>query len=250
MPSPGAENDQSRSQSPFWSRAFVAGLRAASTTAFTLVVCGTYIGVGALAHDYGFSLPWVMLANVLMWAAPAQVLAIAGLGSGAAGVEVAITVGLSAARFLPMVVSLLPLVRTPGSSIRDLLLPAHLTAASTWVEGFRLLPGMPRGRRIAFYNGLGAGLIFWANVGSVVGFYLAGSLPKLLTACLLFLTPLSFLSSTLRNSRMLSDRLALPFGLVVGPLLALAQVGLDLLWTGLIAGSAAYGVHRLREAMR
>jgi hypothetical protein len=39
--------------------AFFAGLRAASTTVFTLVVSGTYIGIGALAHDYGFGLPWV-----------------------------------------------------------------------------------------------------------------------------------------------------------------------------------------------
>jgi hypothetical protein len=32
--------------------------------------------------------------------------------------------------------------------------------------------------------------------------------------------------------------------------MAFEQVGLDLLWTGVIAGSAAYGVHRLREASR
>ena len=187
---------------------------------------------------------------MLMWAAPAQVLAITALGSGAAAIEVAVTVGLSAARFLPMVVSLLPLVRVPGSRMRDLVLPAHFTAASTWVEGFRLLPGMPRERRIAFFNGLGVGLICWSQVGSVIGFYLAAALPELFTACLLFLTPLSFLASTLRNSRLLSDRLALALGLVVGPLLAAAQVGLDLMWTGLIAGTAAYGVHRLRGALR
>jgi predicted branched-subunit amino acid permease len=247
MPTTDAESPSPPSSS---TAAFLAGLRAASTTVFTLVVSGTYIGIGALAHDYGFSLPWVMLANMLMWAAPAQVLVVTALGSGAAAVEVALAVGLSAARFLPMVVSLIPIVRVPGSRTRELILPAHFTAASTWVEGFRLLPGILRERRIAFFNGLGVGLICWADVGSVTGFYLAASLPELLTACLLFLTPLSFLASTLRNSRVLSDRLALALGLVVGPLLAAAQVGLDLMWTGLIAVSAAYGVHRLREALR
>ena len=45
-------------------------------------------------------------------------------------------------------------------------------------------------------------------------------------------------------------RLALAFGLVVGPLLAYGQIELDLLWTGIIAGTAAYGVHRWREAVR
>jgi hypothetical protein len=43
---------------------------------------------------------------------------------------------------------------------------------------------------------------------------------------------------------------ALGPGLVIGPLLAYANIGLDLLWTGIIAGSCAYGVHRLRGALR
>jgi predicted branched-subunit amino acid permease len=230
--------------------AFLDGLRAASSTAFTLVVVGTYVGIGALAHHYGFSLPWVMLATMLIWAAPAQVLLISALGTGVGLFEIALAVGLSGARFLPMVVSLLPLVRAPQTRPRDLLLPAHFTAASVWVEAFRLMPSMPRERRIAFCNGLGVGFISWGHVGSIIGFYLAASLPVLLTAGLLFLTPLSFLFSTARNSRMLSDRLALLLGLVIAPLLAFADVGLDLMWTGLIAGSAGYGIHRLREALQ
>jgi hypothetical protein len=27
-------------------------------------------------------------------------------------------------------------------------------------------------------------------------------------------------------------------------------VGLDLLWTGIVGGSVAYGIHRLREAVK
>jgi hypothetical protein len=37
---------------------------------------------------------------------------------------------------------------------------------------------------------------------------------------------------------------------VVSPILTYLQIGLDLMWTGLIAGSAAYAVHRLRGARR
>jgi hypothetical protein len=88
------------------------------------------------------------------------------------------------------------------------------------------------------------------HVGAVIGFYLAALLPLVATAALLFLTPMSFLVSTARNSRVLVERVALGLGLVIGPLMAYADVGLDLVWTGIIAGSAAYGVHRLREALR
>jgi hypothetical protein len=71
-----------------------------------------------------------------------------------------------------------------------------------------------------------------------------------MSAALLFLTPVAFLMSTLRNGRMLLDRLALGFGLVLGPLFAWWQVGLDLMWSGIVGGTAAYLIHRLREALQ
>jgi len=59
---------------------------------------------------------------------------------------------------------------------------------------------------------------------------------------------LSFLISTTRNAHMLVDRLALVLGLILGPILSALDVGLDIMWTGIVGGAAAYAVHRLREA--
>jgi predicted branched-subunit amino acid permease len=238
------------SKRPSSASAFLDGVRAACMSVFSLVLVGSYVGIGALAHDFGFSLPWVMASTVLVWAAPAQVILVSALGAGAALVEVAIAIGLSAVRLMPMVVALLPLLKQPSTPTRALILPAHFTAISMWIESLRLLPAVPRERRIAFCNGIGVTFMCAAHVGSVIGFYLAGQLPAGLTAGLLFLTPMSFLVSTIRNSRVTVDRLALAFGLVIAPLLAWWQIGLDLMWTGIIGGSAAYGIHRLREAMR
>jgi predicted branched-subunit amino acid permease len=229
---------------------FFGGLRASLTSVFVLVLFGTYVGIAALAHDYGFSLGWVMTSTVLLWAGPSQVILISALGAGATLLETAIAVSLSCVRFLPMVVALLPLVRGPQTRTRDLLLPAHFTAASMWVESFRLLPAVPRERRVAYCNGLGFGFMFAALVGCVVGYLLTASLPPLLTAATLFLTPMSFLVSTARNARALADRVALVLGLMICPLLVYWEFGLDLMWTGIIAGTAAYGVHRLRGAWR
>jgi predicted branched-subunit amino acid permease len=230
--------------------AFLAGLRAAFLSVFVMVLVGTYVGIGALAHDYGFSLGWVMASTVLVWAGPSQVIMISALGAGASLIETAIAVGLSCVRFLPMVVALLPMVRGPQTRTRDLLLPAHFTAASMWVESFRLLPAVPPERRVAYCNGLGIGFMLSAHVGCVIGYYLTASLPALLTAATLFLTPMSFLVSTARNARTLVERLALAFGLLLCPLLVYWNVGLDLMWTGIIAGTLAYGIHRLRGAWR
>ena len=249
-PQPGQAMSSATSERPSAASVFFDGMLASFRSVFTLVLIGTYVGIGALAHDYGFSLVWIMVSTVLMWAGPAQVILISALGAGAAPFEVALAVFLSAVRFLPMVVALVPLLRGPHTRLRDLVLPAHFTAASMWVESFRLLPPLPHEQRIPFCNGLAIGFMLSGHVGTLIGFYLAASLPAVLTAALLFLTPMSFLVSTARNSATLANRLALALGLVISPLLAYFQVGLDLMWAGLIAGSVAYAVHRLHGARR
>jgi predicted branched-subunit amino acid permease len=230
--------------------AYLAGFRATWTSVFSYVLFGTYIGIGALAHDFGFSVSWALLSTILVWAGPAQVILISTLGTGASLIEVGAAVGLSSVRLLPMVVSMLPMLRRPDVGTWKLLLPAHFTAVSMWVEAMRLLPKVPRENRVAFCNGLGSGYGITAMSATVVGFYLAARLPPLMSAGLLFLTPLAFLMSTLRNGRMLVDRLSLGFGLVLGPLFAWWQIGLDLMWSGIAAGTAAYLVHRFREALQ
>ena len=226
---------------------FFAGVKSALTSVFFLVLVGTYIGIGALAHEFGLTAWWLALSTVFVWASPGQVILISGLGAGAAPIEVAIAVGLSGIRLFPMVVALLPLLRGPSTRLRNLLLPAHFTSVSMWVESLRLLPGMPRERRIAFCNGLSVGYMGTAAMFGFVGYYLAARLPQLFAGTLLFLTPMSFLISTARNCRQMIDRLALVLGLILGPLLAYWHVGLDLMWTGVFGGSLAYLVHRLHE---
>ena len=230
--------------------AFRDGVAAAWTSVFVLVLLGNYVGIGALAYEFGFSLSWMLLSTLLVWAAPAQVILISTLNT-ATLIEVALAVTLSSVRFLPMVVALLPMLKTrERSGAGRLVMPMHLTAISVWVEGMRLLPGKPASERVVFYNGLGAGLIAAACLASIVGYALAARLPTVLAATLLFLTPMALLMSVSRNSKTLIDRLAFAFGLVVGPVLAAQKIGLDLMWTGLIAGSAAYVIHRVREAAR
>jgi hypothetical protein len=62
------------------------------------------------------------------------------------------------------------------------------------------------------------------------------------------LTPLAFLFSTARNCRELADgvALALALGLVLFPLAAMLNSGIDILVSGVSAGTIAYGVHRWR----
>src|SRR5215475_2255734 len=235
--------------SPQWTssfRAFAWGMRSVGSTILALVLFATYLGIGALAHDSGFSLDWTLLGTLLVWAGPAQIIVITTLASGATILQAAIAVTVSAIRLFPMVASVMPMMRTPNTKRYQLILVAHFTAVTLWVECHRFLPQVPRERRIAFVHGLGSGLVGVSLTANTIGYLLAANLSQTLASAILLLTPLSFLFSTARNSKEFADILALALGLAFYPLASLLNSGLDILLSGVGAGTIAYGVHRLR----
>jgi predicted branched-subunit amino acid permease len=236
--------------SPKWQtplQAFAWGMRAITSTVLSLVLFATYLGIGALAHDTRFSLGWTLTSTILVWAGPAQIILISTLGSGATVVQAAIAVTVSGIRLFPMVVSVLPMLRTPQTRRRQLVLAAHFVAVTLWVECFRLLPQVPRQRRIAFTHGLGAGLLCVCLSATTLGYALAANLPQLFAAAILLLTPLAFLLSTARNCRQLADILALALGLALYPLASQLHSGVDILISGGAAGTIAFGAHWWRQ---
>lgn len=233
--------------SPRWQsslRAFGWGLRCTGSTVLALVLFVTYIGIGALSHDSHFSLLWALTATLLVWAGPAQIILISTLGSGATVVQSALAVTVTAIRLFPMVVSVLPMTRTPTTKRRHLILVAHFIAVTMWVECYRFLPQVPRERRIAFVHGLGTGLVCIGLTATMIGYLAAANLSQLFAAAILLLTPLAFLFSTASNSRELADVVALVLGLLLYPVASLMHSGVDILVSGVAAGTIAYGVHR------
>ena len=98
-------------------------------------------------------------------------------------------------------------------------------AVSVWVEAMRHAPGLPREHRIPFCNGVGVDPAGDGHgVRPRVGYYLQALLPALFGAAAMFITPISFLTSTARNARLLLEKAALGLGLVIGPVLAFSQV--------------------------
>lgn len=231
-------------------RTFALGLQESLKSVLAYVLFGTFIGVGALAHDTGFSLGWALISSALIWAGPAQVILMTSLHSGATVIQAAIAVTLTAIRLMPMVVSLLPMMRTPNTRFYHLILPAHFTAVTYWVEGFRLFPLVPRERRVLFGNGMGTGFVVICLVATVLGYQMAAKLPPLFGAAVLALTPLTFLYSTALNAKQTADKVALVLGIAFYPPIAMFKTGVDILISGLLAGTIAYGVHVWRRRRR
>ena len=209
-----------------------------------LILLATSAGFGALARDGGVSLLNTVFMMAAFFALPAQVVLTDQIARGASLAAGALAVTLTGIRLLPMTVALTPYLRGRHATRWHYLLAVHFIAVTAWLEGWRRLPSLPADLRMAHFLGIGTGLLSATLVGSALGYELAGTVPKLVAAALLFLTPIYFLLSLIAASAGRTDRLAIACGVALGPPFYLLAPGLDLLATGLVGGSLAYWMGR------
>lgn len=238
---------QQRDQSPFsYDTSLVwclRGVRAAASIP-ALILATAFIGFAGLAKEAGVSLAQAIFMTGMVWALPAKVVLLGAIMSGSALPAAAFAVALSSIRLTPMVVSLVPEMRSSTTRPWVLYLLSHFVAVTSWVLALENLPSVPRERRTAYYFGLGLSLIVFTMAVVVVVYLVADALPPALSAALLLLTPMYFLTSLWGSARERAGHVAMVAGLVLGPLFHLAVPGFDLLATGVVGGGAAYLWHR------
>ncbi len=215
------------------------------------VVGLSVLGIGSLAHDIGHPAGAAVLSTLLIWASPAQVILYGGLAVGTALPALAVVICLSSIRFLPMTISLLPLLRRPGQRLGLQLLVAHYVAITVWTENLRRLPAMPAEERLAYYFGFANTTIGVSALLTALGYFLAGAVPTPLGAGLLFLTPVFFTLTLSAGARNIADWSAILLGFALAPVFTgLIGPDFDLLATGLVGGTAAYLLGRRQRGVR
>jgi len=209
-----------------------------------IVLFSTALGFGAYARDSGLSLGQTAFVSVTVFALPGQVVLVDQIARGAALAGIAFAVMLTAIRLLPMVVVFIPYIRDERAAKLPLLFGSHFIAVTAWVLGMQILPRMPVRLRLAHHLGVGMGLLTSITVAAMVGHQLASAVPPAVAGGLLFLTPIYFLLSLLGSVTIPADRIAIGLGLVLGAPVYLIVPDFDLLATGLIGGTLAYGITR------
>jgi predicted branched-subunit amino acid permease len=205
----------------------------------------TFVGIGSLGFGLGFPLWAVLLSTMLLNAGPAQVIFISQLGAGASLVATIIAVSMSSIRFMPMVVSLMPMMRTQRTRLSSLLFASHFVAVTNWVEGLRRLPPLPVGARLPFFIGFGLIIMATCMVGNVLGYFLARHLPPVLVAALFFMTPIYFSAAVARAIKWRGEWVAMILGFAltaIGSWLGLG--GFELVLAGLFGGGAGFVLYR------
>lgn len=188
-----------------------------------------------------------LFMTAIVWALPAKVVLIGAILSGSSIFAAAFAVALSSVRLTPMVVALVPEMRTGRTRSWVLYLLSHFVAVTSWVIAMQTFRDVPRPMRTSYYGGLGATLVA-ANCAVVaVVFMVADHLPPTVSAALLLLTPIYFLTSLWGSARETAGHHAMLLGLVIGPVLHVLVPGFELLLTGVLGGGAAYLLHRVRK---
>ncbi|MEW5710579.1 MAG: AzlC family ABC transporter permease [Pseudomonadota bacterium] len=222
-------------------RAWLAGARDA-LGAPALVLFAGMVGFGALGRESGLGL-WVTSAtSFFIYALPGQVVFVEMFAVGASGLAIFLAVSLTAARFLPMTLTLMPHVPRPHHG-RLLYALVHLVSMTTWASMMSAFPRLKPEERLPYFTGFG--LVCWgvSVPGTVLGYLAAGHVPASVTLGLVFLNPLFFFL-LFAEVRQRASRLALLIGGVSGPLVHLAAPDWSLLLCGVVGGSAAFLLER------
>lgn len=235
-------------------RALALGAREALGVPAAVLGAG-FLGYGSLAADAGYPVYLTLLATFAIWALPGQLVLMEMQAAGAALVATMLAVSLSAARFFPMTLTLMPLMRR-GSSARRLwqfLLVAQLVSMTTWAVAIRRFEDRDLEdleARWQYFIGFSAVCIGSAALCAVIGQLLIGALPPLARFGLALLTPLYFFVTLVGEARSKSSISALVCGAGVALALHAVAPGWSLLGAGLIGGTAAFLLQRSHAGRR
>lgn len=225
------------------SSAFRAGAAEAMGVPIAVLAAG-FIGYGALASDAGYSVWLSMFATLAIWALPGQLVLFEMHTVGATALAIVPAVMLTAARFLPMAVTLTAMMREPGRHPVLHYAAAHFVSMTTWAVAMQRNPDLPRTARLAFFTGFSVTCVAASMLACAAGYYVAGALPPAVRLGMIFLTPLYFTVLLVGDARGRGTVIALVCGGLAGPLLHLVEPQWSILLAGLVGGTAAYAIQR------
>lgn len=231
--------DSDRSAVPAWR------LGVAEAFGVPAAVLGAgFIGFGALSADAGYPLSVTTFSTVAIWALPGQLVLHEMYAVGAAAVLIVFAVALTAVRFLPMAMTLMPVIGDERHARWKLYLAAHFVSMTSWAVGMRRCEALPREDRLPYL--LAFSVTCWSAclVTGAIGYIAGGLLPPAVRLGCVFLTPVYFLCMLVGDARTRLSRIALACGAVSGPLFYRVDPQWGLLLAGLVAGTLAYAVHR------
>ncbi|MCY4228434.1 MAG: AzlC family ABC transporter permease [Gammaproteobacteria bacterium] len=209
----------------------------------SIMLCASMMGFGSLAQQSGYSLGMALSLTAGIWGLPGQVAMIEFHASGASILFAVLASSLANARFMPMAVSFLPLIRDGVRHYGWMFVLVQMLSLNPWAAGQRVFPGIITSVRVYYYVVFALVCMAAGLTGTAIGYFGIGNIGRPAALGLLFLNPL-FFSVMIAGTRMRPAMIAILIGIPLGPIFHYLSSDWGLLAAGLIGGSFAFWIHR------
>lgn len=205
-----------------------------------IAMAATFLAFGAAVREAGLGPGWALTACWAIYGMPGQLILVQAASTGfAAGIAAPVLGAVAVnARFMPMAISLTPLLGPRG---RVRLIPAlPFIAVTPWAAAMRELPAIDVAARLAWFMGFGITSWIVAGISALSGYYVAGALGDDARAALLFVNPLYYALLLGADFDRPGPRRAVLCGAAAAPLAFLLPSSWALLGAGLVGGTVAF----------
>ena len=214
----------------------------------SIILLSSMTGFGSLAQESGFSLPQALAITLGVWGLPGQVALAELYAAGSEVIAILMAVSMANARFMPMAVSLMPLLREGMTRPAWLYALVQMMSINTWAAAMRQSGRLEPPHRRLYFVVFASVCVTAALTGTVAGFAATTTLDRPVALGLIFLSPL-FFALLLSVSKDRAIALSLVVGAVCGPALHLLSEDWGVLLAGIIAGSIAFALSRTLRPM-
>ena len=224
--------------------AFGLGIRDAFGVPAAVTGAG-YVGFGALVGSYGGSVWAIVVSTITIWALPGQLVMIDMWQIGAPTIAVALAMMLTNARFLPMSLTLMPILRDHSHPRGHYYFAAHFISMTSWAVCTRRCPEMAPAARLPYFVGFSGTCIAVSAACGAFGYLIAGSIPPGVQLGLVFLPTVYFFVILIGDVQTRLAAIALACGGTAGPLFYLLTPQWSVLAAGFTGGTIAFVIQKI-----
>jgi len=209
----------------------------------SITLLASMTGFGSLVHESDLPFMMAIAATVGIWGLPGQLALVEMHVAGVSAFFVILGVALANARFLPMVVSFMPLMNVEGSRTRWNFALVQMLSINSWAAGLKRFPEIAQKFRRRYYIVFAAICMSAGILGTVIGYFGVGLMPRPIALGLIFMNPL-FFAVLLAGVQSRASMIALIVGAPLGVMFHLVAPDLDLLLTGAVGGTLAFWLNK------
>ena len=200
----------------------------------------SFIAIGALLKNIGFTLQESIFSTFLTYALPGSLVMAESMLVGASLINIFLAVWLVNARLYPMTVSLMPLLIDKSQPRWKYYLSCHFIAVSAWLIMKSNYEKIEKEKRIDFWMGIGTATWSIAIISTLIGYLASDYLNKDMMIGLAIVNPVYFICMMIGAMKTIQISLSIILGVILGPVFYFVSPEWCILYGGLIAGTLAF----------